>query len=589
MRVSSRCRMMRSASSSTRRTEPSTQTTCRRAVGAIGTITVSRKGIIMQRTNVTRRDLIKLGGLAAASAISATALASCAPSTPEEAAKAASATGSLEGMPSFLQAPEPITEFAETREYDVVVVGAGESGLSAVHAALEAGAKVACMQNISTVQTAGNMAAALDLDKTSEAGLKACLSFINYKSDWRSNPDLVEVWARNSQEALAWWEAEAAKGGVESKPYDYSIAYNGYEFFLHANTYFHVDGAHQAAAKVIGEALAAAGADFIFNTPCVQLHKEDSRVTGAIGRNADTDEYILAKASKGVILATGDYVGNREMLDVWAPDTKGLHQAIEFRDGSGLCAGMWAGAQMTAPCHTKMVHGEAAPVRFEMPFLFLDRHGERFMDEGCCRMGYLNEFTKGYLAEAGFEDSTAAKFFSIVPANWQDYYEQWDALAPYDISTNNAYRTVDPESWIKADTLEELAQAMIDYADEQPWSHELTVEAVVASIERYNELVAAGSDDDFGKRPEYLVPIEAPCYAVPRGANNIDAMLDGLEVDGNYQCLDADRMPIEGLFAVGNASGPFFGGANYPMDIEGLSIGRAITTGFVTGRYVAGL
>ena len=66
-------------------------------------------------------------------------------------------------------------------------------------------------------------------------------------------------------------------------------------------------------------------------------------------------------------------------------------------------------------------------------------------------------------------------------------------------------------------------------------------------------------------------------------------MLDGLEVDGNYQCLDADRKPIEGLFAVGNASGRFFGGGNYPMDIEGLSVGRAITTGFATGRYVAGL
>lgn len=541
----------------------------------------------MLKKNVSRRDLLKLGGITAVGALGAQALAGCVPSKAADAKNAAAA--STEGLPSFLVQPEPITDFAETKEYDVVVVGAGESGLSAVHAALEAGAKVACVQNLSTVQTAGNMAAALDLDKTSEAGLKACVSFINYKSDWRSNRDVVEVWARNSQEALAWWEREAAQGGVESKPYDYSISYNGYEFFLHANTYFHIDGAHQAAAVVIAEALAARGAEFFFNTPCVQLYREDDRVTGVVGENVDTHEHILVKASKGVIMATGDYVGNREMLDFYAPDTRGLHQAILFRDGSGLCAAMGAGAQMTAPCHTKMVHGEGAPVRFEMPFLFLDRHGERFMDEGCCRMGYLNEFSKKYLAETGFEDNTASKFFSIVPMNWQDYYEEWDALAPYDISTNNAYRDVDPEKWLKADTLEALAQAMIDYADEQPWSHELTVEAVVASIERYNELASAGSDDDFGKRREYLVPIEAPCYAVPRGANNIDAMLDGLEVDGNYQCLDVDRKPIAGLFAVGNASGRFFGSGNYPMDIEGLSVGRAITTGFATGRHVAGL
>lgn len=543
------------------------------------------RGTTVSKKNVTRRDLLKFGGITAVGALGASALASCAPAATKEGAKT---VGGSEGYPAFLQQPEPITEFAETKEYEVVVVGAGESGLSAVHSALEAGAKVACVQNISTVQTAGNMAAALDLDKTSEAGIKACLSFINYKSDWRSNRDVVEVWARNSQEALAWWEEEAAKGGIESKPYDYQLSYNGYDFFLHANTYFHIDGAHQAAALVIGEALASRGAEFFFDTPCVQLYKEGDRVTGVIGKTG-SNGYILIKASKGVILATGDYVGNREMLDFYAPDTKGLHQAVEFRNGSGLCAGMWAGAQMTPASNTKMVHGEAAAVRFEMPFLFLDRHGKRFMDEGCCRMGYLNEFSKKYLAETNFENSTASKFFSIVPSNWQDYYEGWDALAPYDISTNNAYRNVDPEKWLKADSFEELAQAMIDYADEQKWSHELTVDAVVASIKRYNELVAAKADDDFGKRPEYLTPIEAPCYAVPRGANNIDAMLDGLEVDGHYQCLGADMKPIDGLFAVGNASGRFFGGSNYPMDIEGLSVGRAITTGYATGRYVAAL
>ena len=541
----------------------------------------------MSKMEVTRRDLLKFGGLTAVGALGATALASCAPAASAGSGSGTAAASGSEGYPAFLQQPEPITEFADTREFDVVVVGAGESGLSAVHAALEAGASVACVQNINTVQTAGNMAAALDLDKTDEAGIKACISFINYKSDWRSNRDVVEVWARNSQEALAWWEEEAAKGGIESQPYDYSLTYNGYDFYLHANTYFHIEGAHQAAALVIGDALASRGAEFFFNTPCVQLYKEGDRVTGVIGEG--DEGHILFKASKGIIMATGDYVSNREMLDFYAPDTKGLHQAILFRDGSGLCAAMGAGAQMCAPSHTKMVHGEGAPVRFEMPFLFLDRHGERFMDEGCCRMGYLNEFSKQYLAETGFEDSTATKFFSIVPSNWQDYYEQWDALAPYDISTNNAYRKVDPEKWIHGDTFEELAQAIIDYANEQPWDHDYTVESIVASIERYNELVAKGADEDFGKRPEYLTPIEAPCYAVPRGANNIDAMLDGLEVDGNYQCLDADRKPIEGLFAVGNASGRFFGGGNYPMDIEGLSVGRAITTGFATGRYVAGL
>lgn len=64
----------------------------------------------------------------------------------------------------------------------------GESGLSAMHAALEAGATVGALQSLSIVQTAGNMGASIDLTKTNEAGIKAVLSFINYKSDYRRQP-----------------------------------------------------------------------------------------------------------------------------------------------------------------------------------------------------------------------------------------------------------------------------------------------------------------------------------------------------------------------------------------------------------------
>ena len=74
--------------------------------------------------------------------------------------------------------PEPITEFAQTHEYDVVVIGAGESGLSAAHTAQEGGCSVAVVQNIDTPLTTGNMGASVDLDKTDEAGVQACVAFM---------------------------------------------------------------------------------------------------------------------------------------------------------------------------------------------------------------------------------------------------------------------------------------------------------------------------------------------------------------------------------------------------------------------------
>ena len=95
-----------------------------------------------------------------------------------------------------------------------------------------------------------------------------------------------------------------------------------------------------AAALVVCDALAAEGAEFFFNSPAVQLHKEGERV-----------------------------------------------------DGGG------------------------ALTRLELPFLNLDIHGKRFMNE-VLSFAYLNNLMRGYLEEYDFENPMAAKFFTIMPANW---------------------------------------------------------------------------------------------------------------------------------------------------------------------------
>lgn len=147
------------------------------------------------------------------------------------------------------------------------------------------------------------------------------------------------------------------------------------------------------------------------------------------------------------------------------------------------------------------------------------------------------------------------------------------------------------DQFVKGETFAELAANINAYMEAEDWGIDpIDESAIVASIEAYNELCATGTDGQFGKRADYMLPIEqGPYFTVPRGANSVPAVLGGLIVNENQQCLDADGAAIEGLFAVGNASGQFYGGVDYPMDVEGLSIGRAITSGYVTGRYVAAL
>ena len=51
-------------------------------------------------------------------------------------------------------------------------------------------------------------------------------------------------------------------------------------------------------------------------------------------------------------------------------------------------------------------------------------------------------------------------------------------------------------------------------ADTESGAYELDAAAVQATVDRYNELCAKGSDDDFGKNPTFMRAIDTPPFIV---------------------------------------------------------------------------
>ena len=128
-----------------------------------------------------------------------------------------------------------------------------------------------------------------------------------------------------------------------------------------------------------------------------------------------------------------------------------------------------------------------------------------------------------------------------------------------------------------ADTLEELAAQM-----------DVPAENLVASVERYNELVEKGSDDDYGKRAEIMISIaEPPFYAGQLKATLLTAD-GGLHVDKYSRVLDRDGEVIEGLYAAGTIAGDFHGSCDYPTICPGINHGRCLTFGRMVGIQAAG-
>ena len=106
--------------------------------------------------------------------------------------------------------PEEPTEFVNTYQADVVVVGAGLAGLSASRSAAENGAKVITLENDASFEIHGFGIASLNPTMATSQGLVN--DPVEYFKEFtrmhamRVNNDLIRTWCDESGPAFDWWE-----------------------------------------------------------------------------------------------------------------------------------------------------------------------------------------------------------------------------------------------------------------------------------------------------------------------------------------------------------------------------------------------
>ena len=544
----------------------------------------------------TRRDMFKISGLAAAGLGGAALLSACSPSgsgspsaggeTPAASTGTTTVAGhSREGLPSFLAAPEPITDIADTKDFDVVIVGAGASGVPAAITAREAGATVALIQKEATAISQGNTATGILLDTSDEAGVEAVVSRLLKDHQYRGKREQVELWAKNSGEAIKWVldlaTAEGAQVSDTTMKWTAAIKeVNGYPM-----DYLSIDFGPKPyntgnGMRVLADYAAAQGVEIFYNTEAKQLVGDAAGVTGVIAEGPDGT--VQFNASKGVILATGDYQNDDDMMAYYLPDLANLGRKQMNKTGDGHKMAVWAGGAIEDITHTKMLHDfDGGPGSMaDMPFLAVKQDGTRFCDE-TLGMSLMNNFLRSEADQGDYNQIFDSNYMTAA-AEWPGKLFDPEAIKVYmpeeDVEKVGVFE--DQIGTFKADTLEELATKLgiTDTA------------AFVKSVERYNECVAAGKDLDFGKEGKWLTAIDTPpFYGIHRHVR-VSAIVSGVNVGPNMEVLAAETgEAIPGLFAIGNTAGNFYGGVDYSMYMPGLSLGRAHTQGYVTGTYVANL
>lgn len=514
---------------------------------------------------------------------------------------------------SWRDAPEPIddSQISETVETDVLVVGLGNSGIVAACSAAESGARVTVIEKTSMPGMArgflGMVGTSISEDLGIEVNKFEAAELLARYASHDCDMDLLLAWAENSGETFDWMsEKLGATCGYEAGlMHDIGEYVSGGADDLYRTVPIHhyfSNGTEYVRTWVAdwAEHIADEGVDVRYETTMKQLIKDGDRVSGAIALTAD-DTYIKFVATKGVILCTGGYSQNDEMMLDRQPEVVALcgNNQSGNTDGSGIRAALWVGADMDVN-PTSMyfdragmvpstnytnymltpVEGNAYLLMGSQPFLHVNLDGERFSNEA---------LPYDFKANAARRQPNQC-WITVWDANWKQDVERFHTIGcsriaqPEDGLAYTSFEQVESthEQLLEsgrlqtADTLEELAEKLCIR----------NVDAFMDTVERYNELTDLDVDEDYGKPSYRLSHIAEPPFYGAMVKANLLCTLDGLRINTDMQVLDTDANPIPGLYAAGNDSGGFFSG-NYPELLVGVAVGRSVTFGRIAGKKAA--
>ncbi|TWH60152.1 Succinate dehydrogenase/fumarate reductase, flavoprotein subunit [Desulfitobacterium sp. LBE] len=562
----------------------------------------------MERKGLSRRDFLK-GTVAGTVGISTVGLLSaCA--TQETSGKGEQKIqepAEEAGKVSWKTPPQAITEFVSTINTEVLVVGAGNAGLFAACAAAEKGAKVTVIERNAMVGVGREWIGAIGSRLQKEAGVNInkfeVIEELSRYASHRVDQKIIKLWADNSGQTVDWLENVVKEyGAYMVLETDTGEPIHGvYKTFAIQHS-IQNDEKHLDSTQILKEKAKELGVEVLFETTMVQVVRENNntgRVSGIIAKTKDG--HIKIDASKGTILCTGGYGGNKEMVEELNPlavQSCTGKEAPPGCQGDGIKAATWVGAAKddiaTAQIFDRAAikpgadgkdWSQAAFLHMgSQPFLKVNLKGERFANESV---------PYDFIVHAA-SLQPGDRYCMIWDGNWKEHTRQFHTIgcsrlqysksgSKLIVFDENATEGMHNEALIpqgfivESDTLEGLAEKL-----------QLPVNTFVKTVQRYNELCQKGVDEDFGKESYRMLALEkAPFRGAVLGGQLI-CTCDGLRINTNLQVLDVNLEPIEGLYAAGNDSGGFFAD-NYPELIIGSTCGRAITFGRLAGQIVASL
>ena len=522
-----------------------------------------------------------------------------------EAATAALKQAGLE--PSDLVSKNTSTTKAKDIEetVDVVVVGAGGAGMTAAITATDAGKKVIVVESQpiaggNSVRSTGGMNAAKtpyqDKNEFKEAaGVEKTLATAaekfadnatitalaaTVKSQWdayqanpqgyfdsvelmeldtliggkgKNNPELVKTLAENSAAAIEW----LASIGAEVK----NVGAFGGASVKRIHRPVNADGKVTAVGAyivpILEKNLQDRNVQFLFDTTANEIIMKDGKAVGIKATGKDGHKVTIN--AKSVVIATGGFGANAEMVEKYKPELKGFATTnAEGAQGQGIDMATAVGAA-TVDMDQIQIH----------PTVHIEEDGNaHLITEGLRGDGAIlvNAEGKRFYDEVSTRDKVSAAIIA-----------QPDKSAWLDVDQSMVDKSAVIAGYIKSGytvtgaTYEELAKAMgVDEA------------TFVSTMNTWNQAVEAKSDAEFN-RTSFANPLTtAPYYAI-KITPAVHHTMGGIVINPKAEVLNEKGEVISGLFAAGEVTG----GVHGANRLGGNAVADFVVFGRIAGQSAA--
>ena len=342
-----------------------------------------------------------------------------------------------------------------------------------------------------------------------------------------NDPELVETLCANSADAIDWLDEHgitlhnvSSFGGASVKRIHRPVNAEGKTVSV---------GSYMI--PLLQENCEKAGVKMMLDTTATEILTDANGAAVGVKATGASGETVTVNA-KAVVLATGGFGANLDMVVKYKPELKGFMttnapgiqgQGIEMAQAIGAATVDMDQIQIhptveanTAALITEGLRGDGA--------ILINEEGKRFIDE----VGTRDVVSAAEIAQTGsyswlVVDQAMADASSVIQGYIKKGYT------------------------VTGSTYEELGKAMgVDAA------------AFAETMEKWNGCVEAKNDPDFG-RTSFANPLNtAPYYAVKVTAG-VHHTMGGLKINANTEVLNEKGEVIPGLFAAGEVTGGVHG------------------------------